>query len=42
MIEPRLVEPGVHTLELEVACFGHGPPLVVGASQRIRALAEGL
>ena len=29
-------------LEFEVACFGHGPPLVGDASQKIRALAEGL
>ena len=29
-------------LELEVACFGHGSPIVGGASRRIRALAEGL
>jgi glyoxylase-like metal-dependent hydrolase (beta-lactamase superfamily II) len=27
-------------LEFEVACFGHGPPLVGGASGRIRALAD--
>ena len=29
-------------LEFEVACFGHGPPIVGGASGRIRALAETL
>jgi len=29
-------------LGFEVACFGHGPPIVGGASRRIRALAEGL
>jgi glyoxylase-like metal-dependent hydrolase (beta-lactamase superfamily II) len=29
-------------LEFEVACFGHGPPIVGGASRRIRALAEAL
>jgi glyoxylase-like metal-dependent hydrolase (beta-lactamase superfamily II) len=29
-------------LEFEVACFGHGPPIVGGASERIRALAETL
>lgn len=29
-------------LEFEVACFGHGPPIVGGASQRIRALAAKL
>ena len=29
-------------LDFEVACFGHGPPLVGGAGRRSRALAEGL
>jgi glyoxylase-like metal-dependent hydrolase (beta-lactamase superfamily II) len=29
-------------LEFDVACFGHGSPIVGGASRRIRALAEGL
>jgi glyoxylase-like metal-dependent hydrolase (beta-lactamase superfamily II) len=29
-------------LEFEVACFGHGAPIVGGASQRIRALAATL
>ncbi len=29
-------------LDFEVACFGHGAPLVGGAGRRIRALAEGL
>jgi hypothetical protein len=29
-------------LEFDVACFGHGAPLVDDASQRIRALAETL
>jgi glyoxylase-like metal-dependent hydrolase (beta-lactamase superfamily II) len=29
-------------LEFDVACFGHGAPIVGGASQRIRVLAEGL
>ena len=29
-------------LDFEVACFGHGEPLVGGASERIRALAGSL
>ena len=29
-------------LDFEVACFGHGSPIVGGAGRRIRALAEGL
>lgn len=29
-------------LEFDVACFGHGAPIVGGASRRIRALTEGL
>jgi len=29
-------------LEVEVACFGHGEPIVGGASSRLRALAETL
>jgi glyoxylase-like metal-dependent hydrolase (beta-lactamase superfamily II) len=29
-------------LEFEVACFGHGSPIVGGAGRRIRALAESL
>jgi hypothetical protein len=29
-------------LELDVACFGHGAPLVGGAGDRIRSLAERL
>jgi glyoxylase-like metal-dependent hydrolase (beta-lactamase superfamily II) len=29
-------------LEFDIACFGHGSPIVDGASRRIRALAEGL
>jgi len=29
-------------LDVEVACFGHGAPIVGGAGRRIRALAEGL
>jgi glyoxylase-like metal-dependent hydrolase (beta-lactamase superfamily II) len=30
------------SLEFEVACFGHGPPIVGEASQKIRTLAETL
>jgi glyoxylase-like metal-dependent hydrolase (beta-lactamase superfamily II) len=29
-------------LEIDVCCFGHGPPLVGGASEKIRALAASL
>ena len=29
-------------LEFEVCCFGHGPPLVGNAAQRVRAFAESL
>lgn len=29
-------------LEFETACFGHGPPIVAGASAQLRALAETL
>jgi hydroxyacylglutathione hydrolase len=29
-------------LDIEVCCFGHGPPLLLQARQRIRAMAESL
>lgn len=29
-------------LDIEICCFGHGPPLVAGARQRIRAMADSL
>ncbi len=41
-MEPQLVVPGVHLLELEIACFGRDPPVVGGAGRTIRALAETL
>jgi glyoxylase-like metal-dependent hydrolase (beta-lactamase superfamily II) len=32
----------IAALEFEVCCFGHGPPLVEEAQQRVRAFAETL
>jgi glyoxylase-like metal-dependent hydrolase (beta-lactamase superfamily II) len=32
----------IAALDLEVVCFGHGPPLLVNARQRVQALAESL
>ena len=29
-------------LDVEVACFGHGPPIVGGAGEKIRAFADAL
>ena len=29
-------------LDIEICCFGHGPPLLAGARQRIRAMADSL
>jgi len=29
-------------LEFDIACFGHGSPIVSGARRRVRTLAEGL
>jgi len=32
----------IAALDFEVCCFGHGPPLVENAAQRVQAFAESL
>lgn len=49
---PRIVRPGrsqafdsirkIAALDVEVCCFGHGPPLTRGVQDRLRALANSL
>ena len=49
---PQIVRPGksqafdsvrkIAALDVEVCCFGHGPPLTRGTKDRLRALAESL
>ena len=42
MEEARASVRRIATLDFEVCCFGHGPPLVGNAAQRVRAFAESL
>ena len=42
MARPTLPFAGSLTLDFEVCCFGHGPPLVENARQRVQAFAESL